>query len=133
MSRLIGVSPARQSGKMLAWEQQARVPLAGHEVTAVWHDEAATITGRMVGPPMPQTQKMARHGAAFVAGVPVFPRIVRPQQIACRYCGAQPGQECQRWRRTKRGKVKQNRDSPHPNRRYDARLATAALNALTRR
>src|SRR4051812_27797134 len=55
---------------------------------------------------------------------------VKPLQATCRYCGAEPGERCTRWRRTRRGKVKQVRHSPHPDRVYDAKQATEMARTL---
>lgn len=82
--------------------------LSDHSADALAHALAA-VDGSALPPPLP---------------------VVKPIDVHCRYCGAEPGTPCQRWRRTKRGKVRQNRDSPHGDRRHDARLATEAVRAL---
>lgn len=55
---------------------------------------------------------------------------VKALQATCRHCGAEPGERCTRWRRTKRGKVKQIRHSSHPDRVYDAKQATQMARTL---
>lgn len=54
---------------------------------------------------------------------------VKPLDVPCRYCGAEPEEGCTRWRRSRRGKYRAPR-SPHPDRVYDARCASEAKNAL---
>ena len=55
---------------------------------------------------------------------------VSPHDVPCRYCGADAGNPCLRWRRTRHGKVRKPRPHYHPSRVYDARIATEAVNAL---
>jgi hypothetical protein len=89
----------------------------GLKATGVIIDESSHITDAM----------------AYALGSARPAPTVKPEQVPCRYCGAEPGAHCQRWRRTRRGKVRQNRDSPHPDRRYDAKCATEAVRALNPR
>lgn len=56
---------------------------------------------------------------------------VSPLKVHCRYCGAQPGNTCQKYKRGRRGKFLVDRDTPHPDRKHDARVATEAVRALT--
>lgn len=56
-------------------------------------------------------------------------RMVRPIEVPCRYCNAEPGEHCTKLRGGKRI----TRGYTHRDRRYDAKLATEAVNALDRR
>lgn len=57
---------------------------------------------------------------------------VKPEQVACRYCKAEPGAPCKKWKRGRRGKFLIDRD-PHPDRKYDARLMTETARTLLHR
>lgn len=58
--------------------------------------------------------------------------LVKPIDVPCRYCQAEPGQGCTRWRRRsrRRGKYKAPR-TPHQDRVYDAQCASDAARALS--
>jgi hypothetical protein len=83
---------------------------------------AAYSASRMLG----KSRMMLDHFGSLSSNLPQ----VKPLQATCRYCGAEAGERCTRWRRTKRGMVKQVRHSPHPDRVYDAKLATQAARTL---
>lgn len=56
---------------------------------------------------------------------------VKPLDVPCRYCKAQPGEGCTRWRRGKpSGNKYRAPRSPHPDRVYDATCASLAKDAL---
>jgi hypothetical protein len=76
--------------------------------------------------------KMLSHAAPTLAldALSQTPRItVDPLDIECRYCGAEAGEKCVRWRRHRKGKFRAPR-TPHPDRTYDAKSATIAARAL---
>jgi len=56
---------------------------------------------------------------------------VKPIDVPCRYCKAEPGETCTRWRKRsrRRGKYKAPR-TPHGDRVYDAQCASDAVAAL---
>lgn len=56
---------------------------------------------------------------------------VKPLDVPCRYCRAEPGETCTKWRRSRpRGKYRVPRHYFHPDRVYDARCASEAAEAL---
>lgn len=89
--------------------------------TLLWVDEAGSI---VPAPHSHMTDALAYSMAA------VSKHKVSPHDVPCRYCGADAGNPCLRWRRTWRGKVRKPRPHYHPDRVYDARIATEAVNAL---
>lgn len=107
---------------------------SGYRSTSLFVDEAAGLPTRSYGDIKDDLQRAENHHAADALAymaTAVRP-TVKPIDVPCRYCDAEPGHPCMKWRRGRRGKVLRNR-GPHPDRKYDARVATEAVRALNSR
>jgi hypothetical protein len=93
--------------------------LRGYEVTSSFHDESGHMADALA-------YGVAAHTALAT------PRI-KPMQVPCHYCGAKVGDPCLKWRRNGTRKFQVARSQPHPDRKYRARLANQAYDALNPR